>query len=128
MKTLVTKGWLWILAALLTIFFWADISSAGTITRQMSFTWTYTVAEEADITGFKIYQYALPLTPSAATVVIDNIPKTTRFATATLSYDSAKSQRLFIRAVDESDPANPEYSGDSNIIKLIAAPSGFKRN
>ena len=105
----------------------ASIQSA-VITRSLSFAWTYTTTDEADITGFEICQFSPPALIGAAPAVINDIPKTARFATGSITYDNARPQRFFIRAIDDTDPAAIEKSDPSNVIKLIVTPGQFKRN
>jgi len=109
----------------------ASAASAATITRTMSFSWTFDAIEEAEITGFEICMFpsGTALEESAA-VVIGNIPKSARGATGSITYDTAKTQKLFIRAVavDPIDPTLIERSGASNMIRLLISPTKFRRN
>jgi len=98
---------------------------AGTITRSETFGWTYTPEAEAEITGFEIYQL---VGAGAEKAIISNIPKTARFATATITYDNGTINRFYIKALNASDPLNIEYSGPSNTVRLLASPGQFKRN
>jgi len=98
---------------------------AGTITKSETFGWTYTAEAEAEITGFEIYQL---VGAGAEKAVISNIPKTARFATGTITYDTGTINRFYIKALNASDPLNIEYSGPSNTVRLLASPGQFKRN
>jgi len=108
----------------------ASGANAATITRTLPFSWTYDVADEAEITGFEICIFSADATEQNAVVAIGNIPKTARFATGPVTYDMAKTQKLFIRAVsvDPSDPTLIEKSGPSNMIRLLIAPGKFRKN
>jgi len=108
----------------------ASAANAATITRTMSFSWTYDALDEAEITGFEICIFPSGISEDAATVAIGNIPKTARFATGPVTYDMAKTQKLFIRAVsvDPIDATLIERSGPSNIIRLLISPAKFKKN
>jgi hypothetical protein len=101
------------------------IGFAGTTTKTQTFGWTYTAEEEAEITGFVIYQL-VGTSPEKA--VISNIPKTARFATGTITYDNGAVNRFYIRAVNNTDTNNIEYSDPSNTVRFLASPGQFKRN
>ena len=116
-----------IVVALLTF---PTLLNAATITKTLSFGWTYTAAEEAEITGFEICNYAGVVPIDSAVVAIGDIPKTARFATGMVTFDDKVTQRFFIRAiaVDPADSTIIDRSEPSNVVRLLIVPSRFRRN
>jgi len=98
---------------------------AQAATKVQSFTWTYDIAEEANITGFEILN-------KDNVVVVPSIPKTSRIASVTITYTNQDPQPFYIRAVDASDPSMLEKSDPSNIAtfvppkKIVKTPEGFR--
>ena len=110
-----------IITALLSCRVIPSLSFAAT--KVQSFTWTYDIADEADITGFEILN-------KANIVVVPSIPKTSRMATVTITYTNQDPQPFYIRAVDtvsgeKSDPSNIETFVPPK--KIVKAPGMFGR-
>jgi hypothetical protein len=103
----------------LTIFLAPALVQAAT--KVQSFTWSYDVAEEANITGFEILN-------KDNVVVVPSIPKTSRIASVTITYTNQDPQPFYIRAVDT---VTGEKSDPSNIAtfvpprKIVKTPGGF---
>jgi len=100
MKNLVTKGWLWILAILLTAFFWPEISSAAPQwNRNITVEWAYDTPADLSLTGFKLYQEGQPTcewsVPIARIGTCDVVltTKITRYTLAALFSDGQESPR-----------------------------------
>jgi len=119
-----------ILVLVIALLTFPTLLQAATITKTLSFGWTYTAAEEAEITGFEICNYAGIVTQDNAVVVIGGIPKSARGATGLVTFDDKVTQRFFIRAVsvDPVDPTIIDRSEPSNVVRLLISPSRFKRN
>ena len=93
-------------------------------TVQLTAEWSFPVEAEAEITGYEIYD-------ANNVVVISNIAKTARAVVMTITFDGKSPQAFYMRAVDATDPANVEYSGNSNVYvwspakKKIATTGSF---
>jgi len=101
------------------------ISQARTITKSESFSWTYTPEAEAEITGYTIFMLEGG-NPEKEAIV--NIPKSARFATGPVTYENGSVTKFYIKAYNDSDPTNIEWSGLSDVVRIHATPGNFKRN
>lgn len=97
---------------------------AAIVTESIPWGWTYDAVNEAEITGFTIYQVTGTLPEKA---VISNIPPTARFATGEITYDNSVVNRYYIRAYNDTDPTAIEYSGPSNTYRMHVAPGKFRK-
>lgn len=108
----------------LALILFATPAMSATKTVQLTATWTYPVANEDGITGFEIYN-------ADNVAVISDIAPSVRTVVLTVTTDGRSPQPFYMRAVDKTDPANIEYSGNSNVYvwippkRIIAIPGVF---
>jgi len=98
----------------------AHSAGAAIVTKTLKVDWDYAAAEEASITGFRVYD-------RSGTVVIDNVAPNLRTATASYTFDDAIIQAFHLVAFN----AEGQLTTPSNIytvaprFKQLPGPGKF---